>query len=161
MGAALARAPGTDQAIEKLKAKLKAEDPSDARAVLSKELPALAANFGVSAADNTELGKLVTEVARVRPSTIATLVSVVVALFAPKRMRGLRRGAARVGKGCAHAVLARLGQQAPGALRGATETTLAGAEGPPAVADGAADGGEAEHWGDEGDLGDQGFRPAA
>lgn len=131
-GSAFQRRPAVPGALALqnrfLHQQLAAADPKDVGKILAKELPSFGANFALSALDNTELGKAFAAVARVKPSTFATLISMVVAFVSPRRWRGARAVAAKVGKGGAHAVLARLGQEAPKALGGGASST-SGVEG--------------------------------
>jgi hypothetical protein len=126
-GSAFQRRPADPEALaaqnRKLGQQLADADPRDVGKIFARELTSFGANYGLSALDNTEIGKAIAAVLRVKPSTAATLVTAAIAFLAPRRWRRARAAAAKVGKGGAHAVLARLGQATPEALASRTHTS--------------------------------------
>jgi hypothetical protein len=91
-------------------------DAQSLGSVATEAAPELGTNLLASAADETELGKSITEAIGVKPSTIALAVTSATMLLLPKSKRGMRSKVAKVGIGLAHVVLGGLGRRLPGAL---------------------------------------------
>lgn len=84
--------------------------------LVTKDGAPAAANFTLSAIDNTGVGKAVEALTGFKPSTIALALTAALVAFAPRSWRKTRARAAVVGTGATHAIAARAGAATPGAV---------------------------------------------